>query len=155
MLSSYRHTTGELSACPPIRPSARHARFTGPEGSYPPGTARNGHIAQNCADHWPGIRRQTGIPVSRPAPHGTGRLAHVFLGRIRNQSAGEVLQVDQGGKKATAQRVGAVGTNISCYGDRLAHHIGSSMISRLRALWNSVFRGKLLDRDLDEELQAI
>jgi hypothetical protein len=28
------------------------------------------------------------------------------------------------------------------------------MISRLRALWNSVFRGKLLDRDLDEELQA-
>jgi predicted permease len=28
------------------------------------------------------------------------------------------------------------------------------MISRLRALWNSVFRRKLLDRDLDEELQA-
>jgi len=28
------------------------------------------------------------------------------------------------------------------------------MISRLRALWNSMFRRKLLDRDLDEELQA-
>ena len=28
------------------------------------------------------------------------------------------------------------------------------MISRLRALWNNVFRRKLLDRDLDEELQA-
>jgi predicted permease len=28
------------------------------------------------------------------------------------------------------------------------------VISRLRALWNSVFRSKLLDRDLDEELQA-
>ena len=47
-----------------------------------------------------------------------------------------------------------MGTNISRHGYRLAHHIGGSMISRLRALWNSVFRGKLLDRDLDEELQA-
>ena len=28
------------------------------------------------------------------------------------------------------------------------------MISRLRALWNNVFRRKQLDRDLDEELQA-
>ena len=28
------------------------------------------------------------------------------------------------------------------------------MIRRLRALWNNVFRRKLLDRDLDEELQA-
>jgi predicted permease len=28
------------------------------------------------------------------------------------------------------------------------------VISRLRALWNNVFRKKLLDRDLDEELQA-
>jgi predicted permease len=28
------------------------------------------------------------------------------------------------------------------------------MISRLRALWNSAFRGKLLDRDLHEEIQA-
>jgi len=28
------------------------------------------------------------------------------------------------------------------------------VISRLRALWNNVFRRKLLDRDLDEELQA-
>ncbi len=28
------------------------------------------------------------------------------------------------------------------------------MISRLRALWNNVFRRKLLDRELDEELQA-
>lgn len=28
------------------------------------------------------------------------------------------------------------------------------MISRLRALWNNVFRRKQIDRDLDEELQA-
>ena len=28
------------------------------------------------------------------------------------------------------------------------------MISRLRALWNNMFRRKQLDRDLDEELQA-
>jgi hypothetical protein len=28
------------------------------------------------------------------------------------------------------------------------------VISRLRALWNNVFRRKQLDRDLDEELQA-
>jgi hypothetical protein len=28
------------------------------------------------------------------------------------------------------------------------------VISRLRALWNNVFRREQLDRDLDEELQA-
>jgi len=28
------------------------------------------------------------------------------------------------------------------------------VISRLRALWNNVFRRTLLDRDLDEELHA-
>src|SRR6202035_4992209 len=80
--------------------------------------------------------------------------AHILLGRIGNQPAREILFVDQSRQKAAARRVGAVGTNISCHGNCLAHHVGGFVISRLRALWNNVFRRKQLDRDLDEELQA-
>ncbi len=77
-----------------------------------------------------------------------------FWGESETNRRAKFYVVDQGRQKATAHRIGAVGANIPCHGDSLAHHIGGFVISRLRALWNNVFRRKQLDRDLDEELQA-
>jgi hypothetical protein len=44
--------------------------------------------------------------------------------------------------------------NLFRHGGSAGNQPGGSMISRLRALWNNVFRRNQLDDDLDEELSA-
>jgi DNA-binding PadR family transcriptional regulator len=77
-----------------------------------------------------------------------------FWGESETNRRAKFYSLTKAGKKTAIHRVGAVGTNIPCHGDCLAHYVGGFMISRLRAFWNNVFRREQFDRDLEEELQV-
>ena len=100
------------------------------------------------------LRGEGRLAISRTSPNGTGWLAHFQLGPGGNEPACKVLCLNQDREKTAANRNRALGSRLFSYGCGARDRPGGAMISRLRALWNNVFRRKQLDHDLDEELEA-
>jgi len=72
-------------------------------------------ISRRITDYARDVSSEAGIAVSGAAPDGGGWVAEGFLGRVGEQSQGEVLPADQGWRAAVGGGDGGVGKD--CHGN--------------------------------------
>ncbi len=109
------------------------------------------------AGHSGHVRSRTRLALPCPAPTRRKRLAEIRVGRLREQSQGEVLPVDTGWSSATRNGDGHLGAH--CRGRRVFCQSCTrgevmTLFTRLRFLIRNLFDSGRADRALDAELQS-
>src|SRR5436190_19785578 len=89
---------------------------SGPSYSARPPTRRNAwtrHLPPHRANDGRDVSGESGLALSRPAPHGGERLAEVVLGAVRQQSSRPFLPTHENGRAAVGRRNGGMEADLA------------------------------------------